>query len=257
MNEARIYWGELLHTRSAPVLHRFRYPHASFYCNIEEIAALCEQSKLLSHEALNFVSFHREDFLPSAHSLKETVAQHILDHDGHVFAGKIYLLANWRSMGLIMNPIALFYCFEADVLTYVVVEVHNTPWDERHVYVVKLGQQSESSSEVKIEDRLETKKRFHVSPFMPMETQYLWRLPVPGQTCQVEIAVRQQQKIFFRARLNLGAESFSARSVKSYCLRYPLMAGRTMLHIYWQALVLYLKRVPFFSHPNLGKMPEP
>jgi len=254
MNEARIYWGELLHMRSGPVLHHFRYPHASFYCDIEEIAALCEQSKLLSYEALNLISFHREDFLPSARSLKETVAQHILDHDGHVFTGRICLLANWRSMGRIMNPIALFYCFEAEVLTYVVVEVHNTPWDERHVYVVALAQQSQSRSEVEIEDRLETEKAFHVSPFMPMETQYLWQLPVPSQTCQVEIAVRQQQTIFFRARLNLSAESFSARSIKTYCLRYPLMAGRTMLHIYWQALVLYLKRVPFFSHPNRGKM---
>ena len=257
MSEARIYWGELLHARSAPVPHGFRYAHATFYCDIEEIPDLCKRSRLLSYERLNCISFYREDFLPSTLSLKEAVAQQIFEHNGHVFNGKICLLANWRSMGRIMNPIALFYCFEAEVLTYVVVEVHNTPWDERHVYVVALAQQHESLVENGAQQPIEIEKSFHVSPFMPMDTHYKWDLPVPGQSCRVEIAVRRQQEIFFKARLNLSAEVFSARSVKTYCLRYPLMAARTMLHIYWQALVLFAKRVPLFYHPNRGKMPGP
>ena len=254
MKDASIYWGEVLHAREKPVPHRFRYPHASFYCDVEEIAAVCKRSKLLSYEAWNCISFYRQDFLPSHRSLKEEVAHHILTHDGHVFAGRVCLLANWRSLGRVMNPIALFYCYEAGELRYVVIEVHNTPWDERHVYVVTCASVQESEASGALDPPNETQKSFHVSPFMPMDLQYHWQLPAPEQRCWVEIAVQQQEKVVFRAQLNLTAEALSAQSVKAYCLRYPIMASRVLFNIYWQALVLFAKRVPFFSHPNQGNI---
>ena len=65
-----------------------------------------------------------------------------------------------------MNPIALFYCFEEDQLIQVVAEVHNTPWNERYVYVVPISADMAS------------RKQFHVSPFMPMNTEYHWQLSV-------------------------------------------------------------------------------
>jgi DUF1365 family protein len=140
-----------------------------------------------------------------------------------------------------MNPIALFYCFEDDHLTQVVAEVHNTPWNERYVYVVPISADMTSP------------KQFHVSPFMPMNTQYHWQLSAPDAACRAQIQVSRLGQVFFSASFNLGAQRFSSSNIRRYCLTRPFHTLQIIGRIYWQALKLFLKQVPFYSHPNQNR----
>ena len=111
MLDAAIYEGALTHARTTPKAHRFDYNFATFYCDLEEIPALCARSQLLSYERFNWVSYHRHDYLPSSRTLRDEVIHQIKEKTGVMFNGQIALLANWRSFGTLINPIALFYCF--------------------------------------------------------------------------------------------------------------------------------------------------
>ena len=62
----------------------------------------------------------------------------IREETGEEHTGPIYLLANLRYFGISMNPIACYYCFDdAQRLQFLVAEVNNTPWNERHSYVMQ------------------------------------------------------------------------------------------------------------------------
>ena len=162
----------------------------------------------------------------------------IFQQTGKRFAGRICLLANWRSFGIVMNPITLFYCSEENDLQFVVVEVHNTPWNERHVYVLDC------------QSPLAADKAFHVSPFMPMEMVYHFELPQPDQECKVVIQSLKDEAVVFSAGLQLCSEPMTADNIRRFALSYPFMAARVVGKIYWQALLLWLRRVPFYSHPQ-------
>ncbi len=237
--KSRLYEGKLFHSRNEHVDHRFIYPHASIYLSLDEIDEVCAVSRWVSQEKFNLLSFHREDFLPSDLSLQDEVSFQIKDKLGVDFDGDIFLLANWRSFGFCMNPLSLFYCLEEGEPKYVVAEVRNTPWNQRHVYVVNLSG-----------DALLSDKAFHVSPFMPMDTRYHWTLPLPGDECRVGISVERNKKKIFSATMKLQSETLTGDSINGMLVRFPAIAVSVVFGIYIQAFKLWLKKVPLFRHPN-------
>jgi DUF1365 family protein len=237
--ENSLYRGNLLHKRILPVKHVFQYDHACLYVNIEDIQKVAESSPLVSVESPNVLSFYRQDFLPSLRPLYDEVCSRIDEQTGQVFAGDIYLLANWRTCGVTMNPLSLFYCFENELLQYVVAEVHNTPWNERHVYVLDVANSA-----------LVSEKKFHVSPFMPMDLNYLWILDTPGRSLEVSIHLDHQNDKLFVVTMKLAAQPITRSSLHKMIWRFPVMAARTVMYIYYQAFRLWLKHVPFFAHPK-------
>jgi uncharacterized protein len=240
--ENALYRGELLHSRILPVKHTFKYGHACVFADIESVQHIADISPLVSVEKPNLLSFYRQDFLPSGRPLYEEVCGRIAEQTGKAFTGKVYLLANWRTCGVTMNPLSLFYCFDDDdALQYVVGEVHNTPWGERHVYVLVLA-----------DTPLTSEKHFHVSPFMPMDLHYAWGIETPGRKLNVSIDVDQQGKKLFTVMMKLNAQPVTKNSLLRMIARFPVMALRTLMLIYYQAFRLWLKRVPVFRHP--GKM---
>jgi len=159
--------------------------------------------------------------------------------------GPIYLLANWRYFGYQNNPIAVYYCYDKPgrSLQYVVAEVTNTPWGERHSYVLKAP-----AGEGPLVTEFD--KALHVSPFNPMEMTYRWHSDSPGTSLAIQIALFQKNERIFDAVLSLSAEPLNARSAVRAILSYPLMTIKVVLGIYWEALRLFLKGVSLHSHPK-------
>ena len=244
--KSRIYEGSLRHRRLAPRLHEFRYQVAMVYLCLDEVPELLGKQRFWSATGPALAEFRRSDFLGDPDvPLQDEVRRRIYEETGAQQTGPIYLLANLRYFGYVMNPIACYYCFNADEtrLEYVVAEVNNTPWNERHSYVLP-------GPDSGVWLRTDFDKQLHVSPFNPMAMRYHWRSNTPSRRLVLHMENTVRSDKVFDATLTLSAKPMTSANMHRLLIRYPLMTAKVALAIYWQALRLYLKGVPVYSHPK-------
>ena len=243
---SRLYEGVVRHRRLHPTSHEFSYRVFMPYICLEELPELFEDRLLWSASGRAPAQFRRSDFLgdPTV-PLQDEVRRRIFEETGVNHRGPIYLLANLRYFGFNMNPIACYYCFSEDEsrLEFLVAEVNNTPWNERHSYVLPGPDQGKWL-------QTEFDKQLHVSPFNPMDMRYHWRSSTPDHRLVLHLANSEQGRRIFDASLSLTARPMTATNLNRTLWRYPLMTARIALAIYWQALRLFIKGVPFHSHPD-------
>ena len=244
--KSRLYTGTLRHRRHLPRQHEFRYRVFMPYLHLDEIDRVLGQSRLWGRHRLAPASFRREDFHGDpALPLDRAVRQRIAEVTGETHRGPIYLLANLRCFGFQINPLCCYYCFDEDgeTLRYLLAEVTNTPWNERHSYVLRAA----AGDRVL---RQQFDKAFHVSPFNPMAMRYDWRSNIPGERLAIHLENHTERGREFDATLALQAEPLTSQSMRRVLWQFPLMTAKVAFAIYWQALQLFIKRVPFYPHPR-------
>ncbi len=242
-----LYRGQVVHRRWQPFRHEFRYPLFQLYLDLSEIDQVFEGRWLWSASRRAPARFRRDDHLGDPRQpLRDAVLDVVEERLGIRPAGPVRLLTHLRYWGYVMNPLSLFYCFEPDghSLAAIVAEVSNTPWGERHSYVLDGRARNEDGV-------LETShaKEFHVSPFLPMEVQYHWRVATPGEHLAVTIATEDKEGHTFDAALALQRSPLTTGNLARTLACHPWMTGRVVTAIYWQALLLWWKGATFFPHP--------
>lgn len=250
-----IYRGWIRHRRFAPRPHKFRRPLFMMYLDLDEVDEIFRNRWLWASGRWAPACFLRRDFLgdPSI-PLREAVLDLVEERTGQRPAGSVRLLTHLRYFGYIFNPLKLYYCFgeatggEAP-LEAIVAEVHNTPWGEVHHYVLsrQAGEESRSGTQT-----AHHPKAFHVSPFLPMELAYDWRITPPAENLLVHIAVGEEGEArhLFDATLRLRRTEISGRSLAAVLLRHPWMTASVLAAIYVQAFRLWWKKTPFHPHPR-------
>lgn len=261
-----------------PAAHEFRFSLFLFLLEHEDSgsdAVTSESIRALGGSMWPAIRFERSDYLDGGTSvpLGDAIRHLVEVRTGHAPNGRVLTLTQLRANGYVFNPITVHYCLAAGTqpdgserIDVVVLEVTNTPWKERHWYVIDARPGAvadhDRSVSVAVTDergriRSEFAKAMHVSPFLEMESVYRFTAMPPDDRLwfrleSIESHDGEDVKVF-DADLSLKRLPLTAQSLRAQVRRHPFQTVRVWSGIHLNAARLALKRVPFVRHPDRSR----
>ena len=254
MAEGCLWEGRVRHRRYAPRPHAFRYSLFMVGLDGDKPDSFFAGRWLWSSTRLALARFRRQDYLTPHHaSLAEAARDRVEREHGERPLGPVHVLTHVRYFGYVFNPVSFYLLYNtAGELRAVVAEITNTPWGERRAYTLHIKDAVQRG----VSYRWRFRKDFHVSPFLPMDMDYDWLVATPPGRVVIHMENRQAGALVFDATLCLRAQPATGRSLAKALVRHPFLTGTIIAAIHWQALRLWIKRVPFFEHPKWHTQPS-
>lgn len=234
-----IYVGRVWHSRRQPA-HRFDYRLFMLWLDLDELDALQGLRPWLGLERWALASIRRTDHLPGqAGSWRQAAEAQARQLGCDLPIQRIRVLCHARYLGCYFSPVNFYYLYGDDDAQphSLLAEVSNTPWLQRHCYLVPIQPEP-----------VWRDKSFHVSPFMPLAMRYRWQVGVPGEQLQLQLANYQQEQQQFAAGLQLHYQPLTRTNLKRLLLRTPAMTLKIIGGIYWQALRLWWRGARFYPY---------
>lgn len=239
--ESAIYEGKVFHQRYRPTQHKFDYNIYMFWLKLSEVNQLGTALSRFSIGKRGWVSFYRSDYYGDDETPLETsiLEKMCALNNGVSLSGEVFFFGQLRTFGIYFSPVNFYFLRapQCQRFTHMLAEVSNTPWNERHYYLVDLAEQQD------------TEKAFHVSPFNPLDMTYKWTIRQPDEQFNLVMECHQAKKDF-TAGVKMTRISLNNQHLRIMLRRIPSMTIKTVVGIYWQALKLIIKRTPVYDHPN-------
>lgn len=244
-----LYKARVMHNRLAPKVHSFHYDIFMFYLDLDEIDNLHKKLRFMSRNKFNLFNFRDKDHLQLPRQNPDTsknTRQHIVNYlaiNGvNIGNGRIMVLTNLCTLGYQFNPVSFYFCYdESGAPVCSVVEVCNT-FHEMKPYFLGADTRFDNSF------KLNTEKYFYVSPFIDMDTNFDFNLQVPGEKLDIRIDdFDKQGDRFFISTLNGKRVPLTDAKLLYYFFSFPLITLKIIGLIHWQALKLWLKKLPFHA----------
>ncbi|EDY84658.1 conserved hypothetical protein [Verrucomicrobiia bacterium DG1235] len=238
---SRLYRCKVMHKRQKPKQHRFAYECFVFCIDLDEIETLSKKLNLLSANKRNFYSLRDSDHLREGKaSIKDNVVSYLRSQGIEDPIGKIELVTNLRTWGYVFNPVSFYFIHRPDnSLLCCLAEVANT-FNEQKLYIVS---QFDPNGEKLSQSH---PKQFYISPFSEPDTKLNFRLSQPGKRINLVITESDNEGEYFYSALSGERRDLTNRELSLLTLRFPFLTLKVIAAIHWQALKLYLKRIPFY-----------
>lgn len=251
--------GAVGHRRLQPKNHGFGYEVGYFWLNLAELDSLSQVSKKFSLEKFAPLSFRRKDYFRDIPDAAENLQQAVLQHARKLLPSvtsatpiqrdvlhlpaeqlEVQLLSPLANYGVFFSPLTLYFIGLQGHWHWLLAEVSNTPWNERHYYLVPLDDSGLTD--------FSHAKNFHVSPFNPIDMIYRWKVQFIQSKLRLSITNIRQDIAVFSAWFDLQSQPLTEESVKKHLIRSPWQNVQIVIRIYWQALRLLLKGMPVYRH---------
>ena len=237
IRDSYIYNGEVIHKRFKPKVHYFRYKVFSLLIDLDELNTLNDLIPYFSYNRFNLISFYDKDHgYRDGSSLKQWVIKNLKDAGIKDQEINIKLLCYPRIFGYVFNPLSVFFVYDkSKSLIAILYEVKNT-FGEQHTYVFQIN-----SYQNIIENNCI--KKFFVSPFMDLKSEYFFKILIPGNKLSIVIDQRDSEgKLLFASQDGKRCELTSKNLLFSY-LKHPLMTFKIISAIHFEALRLWLSLI--------------
>ena len=242
-----LYKARVMHHRLEPKQHNFHYDIFMFYLDLDEIDGLHKSLRWLSRNQFNLFNFRDKDHLqlpkdnPDAtKNTRQHITQYLKENGVNIGNGRIMLLTNLCTLGYQFNPVSFYYCYnEQGEVVCSIVEVCNTFMEMKPYF---LGADTRAGDKF----HLNTTKYFYVSPFIDMDTNFDFNLEIPGEKLHVRIDdFKKDGSRFFISTLSGKRVPLTDGKLLQYFFSFPLITLKVIGLIHWQALKLWLKKIPF------------
>jgi len=235
-----LYRGQVVHARHRPVHHRFRY---GVYMWLVDLDRPPRVPRLLRP----FAGIRSRDHLGDPRrTIRENVDAFLAKNGIDLGGGRVLMLANARVLGYVFNPLTVYWCHRPDGgLRCILAEVHNT-YGERHCYLLTPDEQG----------RATFAKEFYVSPFYPVDGEYVMRLPEPGERLALSVELHRGDARPFVATVRGRRRAADSRALLRAALRVPLATLTVAAQIRYQGITLWARRLPVVPRPTHEAQPE-